>query len=74
MNWTYKDFVKDALTRVPEVSCEDAGKHADAVLLDVREGDEIAAGVLGGAVLLPRGLVEKHVGEHIANKDTPVIV
>lgn len=74
MNWTYKDFVKDALTRVPEVACEDAAKHADAVLLDVRESDEIASGILNGAVLLARGLVEKHVHEHIAHRDTPVIV
>ncbi len=71
--WTYKDFVKDALSRVPEVSCEDANK-ASPVLLDVREADEIATGILNGAVLLPRGLVEKHVHEHIANKDTPVVV
>lgn len=74
--WGYKDFVKDALTRVPEVSCEEAGKPSAAprVLLDVREADEFASGTLGGAVLLPRGLVEKHVHEHVANRDTPVLV
>lgn len=71
--WSYKDFVKDALSRVPEVSCEDANKTGP-VLLDVREADEIASGILNGAVLLPRGLVEKHVHEHIANRDTPVVV
>ena len=73
--WSYKDFVKDALSRVPEVSCEDASKAgSEPVLLDVREADEIGTGTLGGAVMLPRGLVEKHVHEHIANRNTPVVV
>lgn len=73
--WSYKDFVKDALTRVPEVSCEEQSRARGApVLLDVREPDEIGTGVLAGAVLLPRGLVEKHVHEHIAHRDTPVVV
>ena len=71
--WSYKDFVKDALTRVPEISCEDAAKTSP-VLLDVREADEIGTGTLNGAVLLPRGLVEKHVHEHIADRKTPVVV
>ncbi len=71
--WSYKDFVKDALSRVPEISCEDTAKSAP-VLLDCREADEIGNETLNGAVLLPRGLVEKHVHEHIANRDTPVVV
>ncbi len=73
--WSYKDFVKDALTRIPEVSCEDVGKALSAApLLDVREADETADGILPNAVLLPRGMVEKHVHEHIPNRDQPVIV
>lgn len=76
--WTYKDFVADALARVREESCEAvAARLSDrgrGVLLDVREHDEIASGYLPGAVLLPRGLVEKHVHEHIPEKDVPVVV
>ncbi len=76
--WGYKDFVRDALTRVPEVSCEQLHARLDAggdmVLLDIREQDEFDGGVLPGAVLLPRGLVEKHVHEHIPDKQRPVYV
>lgn len=75
--WTYQDFVKDALTRVPEVSCEelkDRLPRHETVVLDVREPDEIASGLLPGSVALPRGLVEKHVHEHILKKDSPVYV
>lgn len=74
--WTYKDFVKDALARVPEITCEALSNQAAdrRVLLDIREADEIKGGVLPGATLLPRGLVEKHVHEHVPNRDVPVYV
>ncbi len=75
MAWTYKDFVKDALTRVPEISCEELHQRlGQGVVLDVREADETQSGILPGAVLLPRGLVEKHVHEHIADKDAPIFI
>src|SRR5687768_9214402 len=71
--WTYKDFVADALTRIPEISCEQLKlQSSNAVLLDVREPDEIVTGTIPGAILLPRGLIEKHVHEHILRKDVPV--
>ncbi|HLM48490.1 MAG TPA: aminotransferase class V-fold PLP-dependent enzyme, partial [Myxococcaceae bacterium] len=75
--WTYKDFVKDALSRVPEISAEELGRSESrhhVVLLDVRESDETTDGTLEGAVRLPRGLLEKHVHEHVAKRDTPVVV
>ena len=75
--WTYKDFVKDALSRVPEISAEELGRnHArgPVVLLDVRESDETGRGMLEGAVHLPRGLLEKHVHEHVGRRETPIVV
>ncbi len=75
--WTYQDFVKDALTRVPEVSCEELHqrfRQPDAVVLDCREPDETGGGSLPGAVVLPRGLVEKHVHEHLLSRDSQVFV
>ena len=72
--WTYSDFVKDALTRVPEVTCEELRNKVSEkrVVLDVREADETGDGVLPGATLLPRGLIEKHVHEHVPGKDVPI--
>lgn len=76
--WTYKDFVKDALTRIPEVTCEALNAKLDAhdkiVVLDIRESDEIESGVLPGAVLLSRGLLEKHIHEHVPSRAAPVYV
>ncbi len=76
--WTYKEFVADALGRVPEATCEALAEkiavRARVVVLDVREADETRAGTLPGAVLLPRGLLEKHAGEHVPDKATPVYV
>ncbi|MET0404629.1 MAG: aminotransferase class V-fold PLP-dependent enzyme [Cystobacter sp.] len=75
--WTHKDLVNDALSRVPEIAAEElhrAPRQREAVLLDVREAEETAAGTLEGAVRLPRGLLELHVQEHVPHADTPVVV
>jgi rhodanese-related sulfurtransferase len=74
--FTFPELVQDALTRVPQASCEDLHKldHEKVALLDVRESDETQGGVLFNAVLLPRGLLEQHVHEHLPKKDQPVYV
>ena len=75
MGWTYQELVRDALTRVKELSCEELAERSGMrILLDVREPDETRSGVLPMAVLLPRGLAEKHVHEHIADRDADVCV
>jgi cysteine desulfurase / selenocysteine lyase len=75
MAWTYSELVRDALTRVHQLTCEDLNQQAGAhVLLDVREHDETRSGILPDAVLLPRGLAEKHVHEHVADRDAEVCV
>ena len=73
---TFKDLVREARSRITEISCEDLGKlGSDAIVtLDVREADETQACMLPDAVGLPRGLVERHIDEHVAHKDTPVVV
>ncbi|MDO8284652.1 MAG: rhodanese-like domain-containing protein [Rhodoferax sp.] len=57
---TAHDLVAAAKTRVQEVAldqAEQAIREAD-VLVDVREADEFAAGHLGGAVHISRGMLE----------------
>jgi rhodanese-related sulfurtransferase len=57
---TAHDLVAAAKSRVQEISIADAEqaiRDAD-VLVDVREADEFAAGHIGGAVHMSRGLLE----------------
>jgi selenocysteine lyase/cysteine desulfurase/glyoxylase-like metal-dependent hydrolase (beta-lactamase superfamily II)/rhodanese-related sulfurtransferase len=75
MAWTYPELVRDALTRVHQLTCEELAQQGGAhILLDVREHDETRSGLLPDAVLLPRGLAEKHVHEHVADRDAEVCV
>jgi selenocysteine lyase/cysteine desulfurase/glyoxylase-like metal-dependent hydrolase (beta-lactamase superfamily II)/rhodanese-related sulfurtransferase len=75
MQRSFNDLVRDARSRIREVTCEElAGQLGTGVLLDVREADETRACLLPDAIVLPRGLLEKHVHEHVAGKDTPVVV
>lgn len=71
----FKDLVRDALARVPEISCAELEQRmGEGVVLDVREHDELAGGMLPGAIVLPRGLVEKHAFEHLTDRAAPVFV
>lgn len=76
--WLYKDFVADARLRVRELSCEELARRLEGrdrgLVLDVREAAETTDGSVPGAVLLPRGLVEKHIHEHAPRQDTAVYV
>lgn len=76
--WSYKDFVEDARRRVAESACEEVqkalGGESPIRFLDVREPDETQTGTLPGAVLLPRGLLEQHVTEHLPERDERVVV
>lgn len=57
---TLKDFVTQALETVAEVEVSDLDRLTAEgyTLLDVREGDEFAAGHIPGAIFMPRGFLE----------------
>jgi selenocysteine lyase/cysteine desulfurase/glyoxylase-like metal-dependent hydrolase (beta-lactamase superfamily II)/rhodanese-related sulfurtransferase len=75
MQWSYKELVRDAQSRVTEITCEALSKQlGTGILLDVREHDETLSGTLPEAVLLPRGLAEKHIHEHVADPAATVVV
>lgn len=54
------DLVAEAKSCTQEIALKDAEQaiREAAVLIDVREADEFAAGHLAGAILMPRGLLE----------------
>ncbi|HQC84476.1 MAG: hypothetical protein RL081_652 [Pseudomonadota bacterium] len=75
---TAHDLVAAAKSRVQEISIADAEqaiRDAD-VLVDVREADEFAAGHIGGAVHMSRGLLEfKFSGNPaLQARDTKVVL
>lgn len=55
---TLKDFVDEALTRIGEIEPEEALALEGAVILDVREPEEFAAGHIPGSINIPRGFLE----------------
>jgi molybdopterin/thiamine biosynthesis adenylyltransferase/rhodanese-related sulfurtransferase/molybdopterin converting factor small subunit len=62
---------------IPEISPAEAHALAgrgEAVLLDVREPDELAAGMAAGAQALARGYLELHVERLVPGLDTAILV
>jgi len=65
------------LKNIRTVNVEDARTLIDrdhAAVLDVREPDETAQGIVPDAVTIPRGLLEMRVEAAIPDKDAPVVV
>lgn|SRR5574340_707917 len=78
MAMTAHDLVIEAKSKIREVGCEQAQAMIEhgAVVLDVREADEVAAGHLPGALHIPRGLLEFKVATQpqLRDRAQPVIV
>lgn len=75
---TAHDLVAAAKTRIQEIPLTEAeAAIGDAdLLLDVREGDEFAAGHLPGAVHISRGLLEFKLGNlpEYADRDLKIVL
>ncbi len=74
---TYHDLVREAKTRVAEVTAGEGirivQEHPGTVVIDCREPNEAALGTVVGAVVIPRGLLEQNI-ERVASRDQKVIV
>jgi molybdopterin/thiamine biosynthesis adenylyltransferase/rhodanese-related sulfurtransferase len=73
-----RELVDQARLEIPEVAPQDLRVRLDndgaRQFLDVREPEEVAQGVLPGAVLIPRGFLELRVESAIPDRSTPVAV
>lgn len=76
-NKTYHDLVREAKTRVAEVTAQDTvrilGEHPGTVIVDCREPNESSLGTIAGAVVIPRGILESNI-ERVASRDQKVII
>lgn len=75
---TFQDFVKDAMTRIREVSSEEVLRKTQrgeaAVYLDVREAEEYQRGHLPGALLIPRGVLEAQAPQLLRDPGVEIVV
>ena len=74
---TAHDLVLAARAQIEELSPQDAQRWqavTAALVLDVREPDEFAAGHLPGAVNVPRGMLEFRIGELQPDGDAAILL
>jgi rhodanese-related sulfurtransferase len=71
-------LVADAKTRIPEVTVEQAQamikEDKAALLIDVREDNEWAAGHARGARHMGRGIIERDIERTVPDKQTHIIL
>ena len=74
---SYHDLVREAKTRVAEVSASESMRimqeHPGTVIVDCREPNEASLGTIAGAVIIPRGILEQNI-ERVATRDRKVIL
>ena len=68
------EIAQSAVASVPAKDVQARMKSGESlVVLDVREPDEWANGVIEGATLLSRGRIEGRLEELVPDKDTPIV-
>lgn len=72
---TFKDMIRAVKSQIREVSPDETRqRQGQAVLVDVREGDEWSQGHIPGAIFIPRGFLELRIEEKVPDKSQEVIV
>ena len=72
---SYRDLLRDAKSRITEISPEEAeARLGAATFLDVREQDEHDQGTIPGSVFIPRGHLESQAETRLIDRDQPIVV
>lgn len=73
---SYRELVAEALAVVAEVQPAELEPRLGSgiVVLDVREPDEVSAGVIPGSVIIARGVLERDVAARIPEPDTRLVI
>jgi molybdopterin/thiamine biosynthesis adenylyltransferase/rhodanese-related sulfurtransferase len=76
MEIDYKRWIARIRTEIDEILVEElsAMDADDRVLVDVREPEEFEAGIIPGAVLIPRGRLEGAIGDHLENPNRHLVL
>lgn len=75
MTRSYRDLVDEAKQRIDEILPEELEPALDRkVVIDVREVGEHAQGAIPGALLLPRGLLERDIGGIVPDTEQEIVV
>lgn len=68
----------EAVQRIGQVSPDrlaaECAEGGDLLLLDIREREELPAGVLPGSIHLPRGLLEREIGAISPDRDRRIVI
>jgi rhodanese-related sulfurtransferase len=74
----FKQIVDEARAQIQEIRPPDLKMMLDAgedfTLVDVREADEQAKGIIPGAVKLPRGILERDIDQVTTDKDRKIVL
>jgi molybdopterin/thiamine biosynthesis adenylyltransferase/rhodanese-related sulfurtransferase len=73
---TYQEMLERKRESVREVDVREAARlhEQGAVLIDVREQDEVDQGIIPGAVHIPRGFLEMRIEDTIRNREVPIVL
>jgi rhodanese-related sulfurtransferase len=65
MSKKYSDYVKEVAVNVKEISIERLTEldTATLVIVDIREESEYRGGIIPGAIMIPRGVLESKITE-----------
>ena len=73
---TFRDILTATKSVIAEVETDEAEtlRAAGHTVLDVREPNETAQGVIPGAIVLVRGMLEASIESKVPDKSTPILV
>lgn len=73
----FKQLVDEVKKEIKEINCAELERmqHTgdDPAIIDIREPDESARGMIPGAVNIPRGILELHIDEVTSEKDKKIV-
>src|SRR5690348_10195033 len=74
---SYRELLNQAKAQIREVTTAEADElrtDPRAVVLDVREPDEVDQGAIPGSLHIARGNLESNIESRVTDRDTPLIV